>query len=37
MTKEEAFNKGLPKWPQMKVTGEPVSRELVARKLAASK
>lgn len=28
MTKEEAFDKGLDKWPQMKVTGDPVSKEL---------
>lgn len=26
--KEEAFHNGLPKWPQMKVIGKPVSEEL---------
>jgi len=28
MNKKEAFNKGLPKWPQMRVIGEPISEEL---------
>ena len=28
MNKKEAFGKGLPKWPQMRIIGEPVSEEL---------
>lgn len=28
ISKEEAFQQGLPKWPQMKVIGKPVSEEL---------